>query len=140
MRANLDGTEIEQLVVTGGLLTGPSRIALDVEQPRFRTCRDESTGTRTDDVLMQACRGARQTWTEDARCELLVPPCSCVTLCMHRECDGDGCGGECGSCAEGYLCDDDGLCVVPPIPTVSVWGWIVLALLLLTSSKLAWKR
>ena len=126
--------------MTGGLLTGPSRIALDVEQPRFGMCRDESTGTCTDDVLVQACRGTRQTWTEIARCEILDPPCTCVTLCMNRKYGDDGCGRECSSCAEGYPCDDDGRCVVPPIPIVSAWGLIVLTLLLLTSSKPAWTR
>ena len=67
--ATLDGTEIEALVEASVPLTGPTRIAFDVELPRFGACCNESTGTCTDDVLMQECVGNRQTWTKDARCE-----------------------------------------------------------------------
>lgn len=37
---------------------------------------------------------------------------ACVPDCLGRVCGPDGCGGECGlPCQEGYICNDDGMCV-----------------------------
>lgn len=38
----------------------------------------------------------------------------CVPDCTGRDCGDDGCGGACGACAEGALCDAAGACVTPP--------------------------
>lgn len=40
--------------------------------------------------------------------------CACIPQCdiLARECGGDGCGGSCGDCADGFSCDNEpGLCV-----------------------------
>jgi hypothetical protein len=39
--------------------------------------------------------------------------CPCVKDCEQKECGDDGCGGQCGTCAAGKTCDDDGLCCAP---------------------------
>ncbi len=37
--------------------------------------------------------------------------CDCVLACEGRTCGGDGCGGTCGACDPGDLCDAAGHCV-----------------------------
>ena len=39
----------------------------------------------------------------------------CVPACADKECDDDGCGGSCGTCAADEACDD-GLCEAVCIP------------------------
>ena len=36
---------------------------------------------------------------------------ACVADCAGRSCGDDGCGGACGTCPGGWLCDADGACV-----------------------------
>ncbi len=36
--------------------------------------------------------------------------CGCTPQCFARVCGGDGCGGVCGACAEGQVCDSYGQC------------------------------
>ena len=36
---------------------------------------------------------------------------ACVPLCKDKQCGPDGCGGTCGSCADGQKCDQDGKCM-----------------------------
>lgn len=40
----------------------------------------------------------------------ITTPWACVPSCVDSECGGDGCGGSCGSCAQGDLCDPTGMC------------------------------
>ncbi len=41
--------------------------------------------------------------------------CPCVPDCAERECGADGCGGQCGSCGSGSLCDAEaGTCRCVP--------------------------
>ncbi len=44
--------------------------------------------------------------------------CPCIPDCTGRECGDDGCGGSCGSCADGEACNEEGICrdmaQVPP--------------------------
>ncbi len=42
-------------------------------------------------------------------------PEACVPDCRERECGHDGCGGMCGACDDGLLCQD-GLCATPVEP------------------------
>ena len=42
-----------------------------------------------------------------------TPPCEPV--CEQKMCGDDGCGGTCGSCEEGTVCDDLGTCVTPSL-------------------------
>lgn len=40
---------------------------------------------------------------------------ACQPQCAGKECGPDGCGGSCGSCVRGAVCNDQGACVVVPI-------------------------
>ncbi len=40
----------------------------------------------------------------------ITPPCH--PDCEGKDCGDDGCGGTCGECEDGYLCDDNGLCSI----------------------------
>ena len=42
--------------------------------------------------------------------DLVLGPDTCVASCEARVCGDDGCGGSCGSCAEGEFCAEDGQC------------------------------
>ncbi len=44
----------------------------------------------------------------DGRCA------ACAPACAGRACGDDGCGGVCGACAAGELCDARGACAPPP--------------------------
>lgn len=39
--------------------------------------------------------------------------CVCAASCAGRECGDDSCGGSCGSCPTGRVCDGSGQCVCP---------------------------
>lgn len=39
--------------------------------------------------------------------------CPCVPYCEANECGSDGCGGSCGTCLEGMVCDGNNLCCEP---------------------------
>jgi hypothetical protein len=41
----------------------------------------------------------------------VCPPC--VPDCTGRQCGDDGCGGSCGTCPEGSICDGAGQCIIP---------------------------
>jgi len=52
-----------------------------------------------------------------------------------------GCVAGAAPCAPDLLCDEAAQqCTVPPIPTVSQWGLVVLALLLVVGAKLRSRR
>ena len=36
--------------------------------------------------------------------------CACLPQCVDKECGDDECGGECGVCADGEICNASGLC------------------------------
>ena len=40
----------------------------------------------------------------------------CLAACVGRECGDDGCGGSCGVCADGQVCDEAGACVAACAP------------------------
>jgi len=97
-------------------------------------------------VLEVACSGAQQAWTEAASCADVV--CEAVTgaCCDHdpfAACtDGvtqAACG--CSTCEWVKLGSCSELpCPHNAIPTVSEWGLVVLALLLLVGAKLGFRR
>jgi len=113
---------------------------------RIGACCDLLSGTCAEDVGASACSGAQQTWTGGAACVDVV--CEAVTgaCCDHdpfgactdgvtrAACDCPTCEWlKLGSCSE---LD----CPHTTIPTVGEWGLLVLALLLLTGAKLAFRR
>lgn len=46
----------------------------------------------------------------------LCPEDTCVPNCWGKNCGPDGCGGTCGTCAEGEECSASQLCYTPPPP------------------------
>ncbi|MFZ2978207.1 MAG: hypothetical protein WA057_00885, partial [Candidatus Magasanikiibacteriota bacterium] len=44
------------------------------------------------------------------------PSPTCVPNCDNKQCGNNGCGGSCGTCAEGFQCDFNGVCY-DPTPT-----------------------
>lgn len=38
--------------------------------------------------------------------------CICVVDCVDKECGSDGCGEFCGTCAGGFVCSVDGICII----------------------------
>ena len=39
----------------------------------------------------------------------------CQRSCVNKECGNDGCGGDCGTCPMGRICDPGGRCVCGPV-------------------------
>ena len=35
----------------------------------------------------------------------------CLPDCTDKQCGGDGCGGSCGDCSDGFVCNAEGQCV-----------------------------
>ncbi len=115
-------------------------------EPVTGACCDLLSGTCAEDVTSSACSGAQQAWTKGAACGDVV--CEAVTgaCCDHdpfgtctdgvtrAACDCPTCEWvKLGSCSE---LD----CLHVTIPAVGEWGLMVLALLLLTGAKLAFRR
>ncbi len=48
-------------------------------------------------------------------CGTDYPADCCVPDCTDKECGDDGCGGSCGTCADGETCNASGLCEVLPM-------------------------
>lgn len=71
-----------------------------------RTCYTGPPATRG----VGACRDGIQTCQSDGRWPTLCDGQS-LPLCASRVCGPDGCGGSCGTCAGGTLCDDTGRCM-----------------------------
>lgn len=44
-------------------------------------------------------------------CADVVQQCGCQPYCDGKSCGDDGCGGSCGTCAQGLTCDEQGQCV-----------------------------
>jgi len=109
-------------------------------------CCDLRSGGCADDVPSYACFGTHRAWTEAVACADVV--CEAVPGAC---CDHD----PFGACTDGVIlpaCDcptcewvKEGSCskmdcLPTTIPTVGEWGLMVLALLLLTGAKLAFRR
>lgn len=44
-------------------------------------------------------------------CADVIAQCGCQPYCDGKSCGGDGCGGTCGTCSDGFECDEVGQCV-----------------------------
>ena len=67
-------------------------------------CKISSSNGGTDE---DGCRF--RTWERTSRCPYgcSVGACHfCPSNCVNRYCGDDGCGNSCGSCPEGFLCDE----------------------------------
>ncbi len=85
-------------------------------------------GFCTNYCSTQRCNliGGNCTECNPARCA--APPETCAPRCENKECGADGCGGTCGSCAEGELCNYLGKCVIPvPCPWACADGEVCFA-------------
>jgi hypothetical protein len=115
------------------------------------SCCDAHTGTCMNNVLQGACTCPQCTWTKGASCNEV--PCipaqgaccdhgtedSTVSMCTHTilaDCNCEKCEWTKGATCEQVICDPNFV----PIPTVSEWGLVILALLLLTGGKLYFGR
>ena len=70
-------------------------------------------GSRCDEVT-ELCACTDSAWCKilgaNAECDTDTGRCQCTPTCEGRECGPDGCGGQCGTCADDLLCGDDGRC------------------------------
>jgi hypothetical protein len=64
----------------------------------------------TDNVLEGACSGADKVWTENGKCADVT--CECIPNCTGATCGDDGCGGSCGTCGDGDVCNGEETCDV----------------------------
>ncbi len=100
--------------------------------------------------------------TNDAACPgACLNNCTCGAFCGDGVCDSGEdacfCSADCGlppsselpgsTCSDGLDNDCDGVidsddpdCAVPPIPTISAWGMIVVTLLLLVTGKIVFRK
>ncbi len=46
----------------------------------------------------------KETCTGTQQCDAATGACKCYANCVNKECGDDGCGGSCGSCADGAAC------------------------------------
>ncbi len=74
------------------------------------SCCDTNGGDTgcTDGVLEADCSGADKVWTENGKCADVT--CECIPDCSGRECGDDGCGGSCGECDDGNVCNGTESC------------------------------
>ena len=63
-------------------------------------------------LALAACSGS----SPDPPCSGGVG-CACVADCQGKACGDDGCGGSCGTCADGTGCDASFRCVASCVPT-----------------------
>lgn len=74
-----------------------------------------------DDVTEAACTGPDKVWTSNGKCAGVT--CVCIPMCGPAPaCGDDGCGGSCGTCGDGNLCNGEETCqlgqCVPGTPLV----------------------
>ena len=110
-------------------------------------CCDAAVGSCTDDVPEAKCVGPTQIFTLGTMCMDLMPPCGeePTGACCQESiglCEDDLPDAEC-RCAEcewteGATCAKLGC--GGAIPTVSVWGLVTIALLLLVGGKICFGR
>ena len=85
----------------------------------YETCSGRGTCVESGGVASCMCNeGYAPSAPEDGL------GCDCVPQCDGRQCGGDACGGSCGSCGEGFSCNDEaGTCDADmPDPTTTTTG------------------
>ena len=110
------GTSIEQVAIVGDNQPGAT---LDVDDlivtsegpcPVLGACCDHNGLQQgcVDGVLEADCIGTDKVWSAQTLCQDVE--CACLQECTDRQCGGDGCGGNCGSCLDGNLCNGSESC------------------------------
>lgn len=115
------GGAINIQVGSFGLLAGASAPLTEFVNVRKKSiCEGDSVGACcdtngadqgcTDNVTSAACQGADKVWTDQGKCADVV--CDCIPLCSPgpAPCGDDGCGGSCGTCGDGDMCNGDETC------------------------------
>ncbi len=74
--------------------------------------------TNTCDNTVGVCHSTLPA-THNSTCRACLLNCEDYLGCDGRECGTDGCGGNCGTCAQGTYCNHDGQCVVVNTPGIS---------------------
>lgn len=144
MRANLDGSDVEEFIeITDPLGSSLRGIAI---LPNTACC-EELSGACENSLAQEYCNGEHQTWTRRASCsqvacvaangaccdtgseDAAIAECSVTTI---AECVCQKCTWTKGATCDEVLCDANFI----PIPAVSEWGLVAIALLLLTGGKI----
>ena len=93
--------------------TGPPGTEnVGVCQGGVRTCN-------VDGTAYGACEGQVTPGTEicgsgdDEDCDGAVDEGCCTPDCIGKDCGDDGCGGQCGTCSTGEICNGSGICETP---------------------------
>jgi hypothetical protein len=110
-------------------------------------CTDDACVGRTCEFTPIVCND-NVACTNDAcvggACQFTPDHASCddALFCTGTEtCTANGCTSSGNPCAEGLVCNEDtDTCDNPVIPTVSEWGLVVMALLLLAGAKVYFGR
>ncbi|MBL8951854.1 MAG: hypothetical protein JNK82_13815 [Myxococcaceae bacterium] len=78
--------------------------------------RDPGVGTRRYGLRAQFSGGSPRPAAPAGACALGsgVGSCTCVPACTGRTCGADGCGGSCGACPGGMMCNAAGTCACVP--------------------------
>jgi len=92
-------------------LLASKRASCDAIWGDFGACCDTNSQVSgpagcTDNVAAADCTATDQTFTRNKSCgSAEVGPCDCVPDCSAFECGSDGCGGSCGTCDDGDVCN-----------------------------------
>lgn len=64
----------------------------------------------SDNVTSANCQGADKVWTDQGKCVDIT--CDCIPSCSAgpNPCGDDGCGGSCGTCGDGDVCNGEETC------------------------------
>jgi hypothetical protein len=76
--------------------------------PAFRTCFTGDRSTLGSGYCREGAQFCEATFTWSTTCEGEI-----TRDCAGRVCGSDGCGGSCGTCPPGRVCDDSGRCTAP---------------------------
>jgi hypothetical protein len=87
-----------------------------------QTCTPSCTGKQCGED--DGCGGGCQTGTcaGGGTCSNGMCVGACTPDCSGKNCGSDGCGGKCGSCAEGFTCSGAGVCQCKP--TCATTGYL----------------
>ena len=84
-------------------------------------CCESHNGVGCDDMAVTKCVCSQDPYCCDSQWDQICAnqaeddcgaDCGCEPQCAGKECGADGCGGSCGSCPVGAICNDEDLCEV----------------------------
>ena len=96
----------QDLVTLTDVVTAPDVVTTECVPGTRRGCYTGPATSRGVGVCRDGVQTCLPTGRWGSACDGQVLP-----LCTARVCGSDGCGGSCGVCPSGQLCDDTGRCV-----------------------------